>query len=258
MLHLLWLVPLLPLAGFVAADAARPAPRRTARGRHRRRLRRPRGARRHRSSRSSFIVSPPAGHAFHQVLWTWFDVGGLAPAGRLLPRPAGGHASSWSSPSSASSSTSTRPSTWSDDEGYTRFFTYMNLFVGLDAGPGAGRQPAAALPRLGGRRPVQLPADRLLVQGPAQRLRGPQGVHRHPRRRHRPDRRPVPAVHAARHAADPAAAWHAAQRRPGRRARPWPSPPPCCCSAAPSASRRSCRCRPGCRTPWPAPRRSAP
>ena len=31
----------------------------------------------------------------------------------------------------------------------------------------------------------------------------------------------------------------------------------CCCSAARSASRRSCRCRPGCPTRWPARRRSA-
>ena len=27
----------------------------------------------------NFIVSPPAGNAYHQVLWTWLDVAGFAP-----------------------------------------------------------------------------------------------------------------------------------------------------------------------------------
>ena len=54
----------------------------------------------------------------------------------------------------------------------------------LDADPGAGRQPAAAVPGLGRRGAVQLPADRLLVQGPGQRPRGAQGLRRHARRRH--------------------------------------------------------------------------
>ena len=44
----------------------------------------------------------------------------------------------------------------------------------------------------------------------------------------------------------------------GRRDRRWPSPRRCCCWAARWASRRSCRCRPGCPTPWPARRPSAP
>ena len=85
---------------------------------------------------------------------------------------------------------------------------------------------------------------------------GRKALHRHPRRRHCADRRVVPAVHAAAHPADPAAA------RPPRStascpARQWPSPPPCSSSAAPWASRRRCRCRRGCRTRWPARRRSA-
>ena len=49
------------------------------------------------------------------------------------------------------------------DPDYPRFFAYLNLFCGVDAGAGAGRQPAGDVHRLGGRRPLQLPADRLLV-----------------------------------------------------------------------------------------------
>ena len=49
-----------------------------------------------------------------------------------------------------------------------------------------------------------------------------------------------------------------------RAAQHWPmgrpprSRPRCCCWAARWANRRNCRCRRGCRTPWPAPLRSAP
>ena len=94
----------------------------------------------------------------------------------------------------------------------------------FDADPGAGRQPAAALPGLGGRRTLQLPAHLLLAEGPAERVLRPQGIHRHARGRHGDDRRPLPAVHAAAHAADPAAAGgrregvgDGVRRRRGRR-----------------------------------------
>ena len=47
----------------------------------------------------------------------------------------------------------------------------------------------------------------------------------------------------------------------GRSSGPWDrrcrSPRRRCCSAARSANPRNCRCRPGCRTRWPARRRSA-
>ena len=77
----------------------------------------------------SFIASPPSGHAYSQTLWTWMEVAGLK---------------------TGSPSTSTR-SPWSwcfvitfvgflihlysaeymrEEEGYSRFFAYMNLFVG--------------------------------------------------------------------------------------------------------------------------------
>ncbi len=76
----------------------------------------------------SFMVSPPAGHAYRQVLWTWFDTGGLRPqiafyldamtvifvlvitvVGFLILLYSGEFMEA--------------------DEGYTRFFMYMNLFV---------------------------------------------------------------------------------------------------------------------------------
>ena len=144
-----------------------------------------------------------------------------------------------------------------DDEGFTRFFVYMNLFV------------ASML--------VLVLADNLLLlymgwegvglcsylligfwyRDPAERLRRPQGVHRHARRRHGDDRRAVPAVRRPRHPADPAAHAAASQAQWADGLGRGRSPRRCCCWAAPSASPRSCRCRPGCPTPWPAPRRSA-
>ena len=52
----------------------------------------------------------------------------------------------------------------------------------LDAGAGAGRQPAGDVRRLGRRRSVQLPADRLLVHRERQRRRRQEGVHHQPHR----------------------------------------------------------------------------
>ncbi len=76
----------------------------------------------------SFYLSPPAGDAYHQVLWTWMDVDGFAPAigfyldavsviwvlvitfvGFLIHLYSTEH--------------------MEHDEGYTRFFMYLNLFV---------------------------------------------------------------------------------------------------------------------------------
>jgi hypothetical protein len=50
------------------------------------------------------------------------------------------------------------------EEGYSRFFAYTNLFIASMVVPGTGRQPVADVPRLGRRGPVQLPADRFLLQ----------------------------------------------------------------------------------------------
>ena len=144
-----------------------------------------------------------------------------------------------------------------DDEGYSRFFAYMNLFVGSML--------------------ILVLADNLLLlylgwegvglcsylligfwyKDPANGAGGPQGVHRHPRRRHGHGPGAVPPLLPARHARHPGAAMALATGPVGRRLRRgdrWRRP---CSWAAPWASRRSCRSRPGCPTPWPAPRRSA-
>jgi NADH-quinone oxidoreductase subunit L len=127
MLSLLWLIPALPAAGFVLFALL--------------------GRRLGRTGTAwigagsvglsalvallvcgSFIASPPAGDAYHQVLWTWFDVAGFAPTigfyldavsvlwvlvitfvGFLIHLYSTEH--------------------MEHDEGFARFFLYLNLFV---------------------------------------------------------------------------------------------------------------------------------
>ena len=126
-LGLLWLIPALPAAGFVALALLN------------RRLSRRSAAWIGAGSVGlsalvallvcgSFIGSPPAGDAYHQVLWTWFDTGGLAPSiglyldsvsviwvlvitcvGFLIHLYSTEH--------------------MEHDEGFTRFFMELNLFV---------------------------------------------------------------------------------------------------------------------------------
>jgi NADH-quinone oxidoreductase subunit L len=127
MLSLLWLIPALPAAGFVLLMLLN------------RRLGRTGTAVIGAGSAGlaalvaalvcgSFIASPPAGDAYHQVLWTWLDVAGFAPTigfyldavsvvwvlvitgvGFLIHLYSTEH--------------------MEHDEGYTRFFMYLNLFV---------------------------------------------------------------------------------------------------------------------------------
>ena len=52
-----------------------------------------------------------------------------------------------------------------DDEGFTRFFTYMNLFVASMLILVLVRRTFASLPGMGRRGSLQLPANRFLVQG---------------------------------------------------------------------------------------------
>jgi NADH-quinone oxidoreductase subunit L len=76
----------------------------------------------------SFAGSPPAGHAFQQTLWTWMDVGGLRPAIGfyldalslvmiLVVTCVGFLIHVYSSEFMI------------EDDAYSRFFAYMNLFV---------------------------------------------------------------------------------------------------------------------------------
>jgi NADH-quinone oxidoreductase subunit L len=128
MLALLWLVPALPFAGFLILALA--------------------GSRLHRRGVAlvgvgsvglsalltlvlggSFLLSPPAGQAFTQTLWSWIDVAGFRPdiAFRLdalslimilVVTFVGFLIHLYSARFMI------------DEEGYSRFFAYMNLFVG--------------------------------------------------------------------------------------------------------------------------------
>ena len=127
MLHLLWLVPALPLAGFVVLAPAGA------------RLPRPVTAVIGAGSvgaaallailiSTSFAVFPPAGSAYAQVLWQWISVSGFSPAiGFYLDAL-----------SLVMMLVVTFVAFWihlystehmNDEEGYSRFFAYMNLFV---------------------------------------------------------------------------------------------------------------------------------
>jgi NADH-quinone oxidoreductase subunit L len=129
MLEFLWLIPSLPFAGFlILALAGRRLPAKSAAfigvisvgisalvalmiG-------------------YRFITSPPAGNSYTQVLWTWMRVGGFAPEIAFYL--------------DALSLVMILVVTFvsflihlysvefmEDDEGYSRFFAYMNLFVGF-------------------------------------------------------------------------------------------------------------------------------
>lgn len=76
----------------------------------------------------AFIKSPPAGHAYSQVLWTWMQVDGFAPtvgfyldAASLVMIAVVTFVSLLIHIYSVSF--------MADDTGYSRFFAYMNLFV---------------------------------------------------------------------------------------------------------------------------------
>lgn len=126
MLDLLWLVPALPFAGFVTLVLVRPSKLVTAwvgvgsvglsallAG----------------ATAVDFLLEPPAGHVFSQTLWSWIDTAGFHPeitlhldalslivilvvtfVGFLIHLYSAEH--------------------MAGEEGYGRYFAYMNLFVG--------------------------------------------------------------------------------------------------------------------------------
>ena len=139
MLGLLWLVPAIPFASALALAVLRFSQK-------------SRGVDRGRLDRGillvsllvtiSFLSAPPAANAYTQVLWTWFDVGGLRPEIALYLDPLSLimmvvvafvsfliHLYS--------------TEFMSGDEGYGRFFAYMNLFVASHADLASRGQPAA-------------------------------------------------------------------------------------------------------------------
>ena len=127
MLHLLWLIPAFPLASFVVlATLGKRMPRKMVPVF---------GAGSIGLSAVvaflvafSFLTSPPPGNSFTQVLWTWIDVGGFRPdiafyldslsmVMILVVTFVGFLIHFYSS------------EYMGEDEGYSRFFAYMNLFV---------------------------------------------------------------------------------------------------------------------------------
>src|SRR3990170_220940 len=126
MLHVLWLIPFLPLIGFVTLALGG--------GRMGRRALTLVGVAPTAAAAAlavgvgtSFIVSPPWDHSFSQVLWTWVKVGGFAPKIGLHLDPlslvmvlvvtcVGFLILLYST------------EFMREEEGYRRFFAYMNLF----------------------------------------------------------------------------------------------------------------------------------
>ena len=150
-----------------------------------------------------------------------------------------------------------------DDAGYARFFAYLNLFVAAMLMLVLGDSLRPHLRRLGGRRAVPLPADRLLVHRDAERLRRQEGVHHQPHRRLRlPGRRCSSLLPRHRDASPSREITVDGAASPPRLAG-WATSRVAFCGAAAvrrrrAASRRRSRCTSGCPTPWPARRRSRP
>ena len=84
------------------------------------------------------------------------------------------------------------------DEDSARYFAYLNLFMFSMLILVLGDSSCSVLRRLGGRRALLLPADRLLVREERKRRRREEGVHRQPRRRRRLPARPLAALLDAR------------------------------------------------------------
>ena len=251
---LLWLVPALPLAGFLILLLT--------------------GARLPRAAVSAigvgsvaaaaivtvtlarhFLALPPD-TVFHQTLWTIFDLDGLRVDAALrldalslvmtlVVTVVGSLIHLYST------------AYMRDDDGLRRFFAYMNLFVGSMLMLVLADNLLLLYLGLGRRRPVQLPADRLLVSTT------------------RPTVAPRPKAFIVTRIGD--VAWPSAcsccspssarctfQRSSNARRRSWAAGSAVATlAAALVAGRRrrqvgaSCRCRCGCPTPWPARRRSA-
>ena len=86
------------------------------------------------------------------------------------------------------------------DEERVRYFSYLNLFTFFMLLLVLGGSLPLHVRGLGGRRPLLLPADRVLVQEEERLRRGQEGVHREPHRRRGPDPGHGPGVPHLRHA----------------------------------------------------------
>ncbi len=80
------------------------------------------------------------------------------------------------------------------DDGYPRYFAYLNLFVAFMLVLVLGASFPMMFIGWEGRRALLLPPDRLLVQREGQCRRGQEGLHREPDRRLRLPDRDVPGL----------------------------------------------------------------
>ena len=102
------------------------------------------------------------------------------------------------------------------DSEFARYFSYLNLFAAFMLVLVLGVELPGDVRRLGGRRPLLVPADRLLVQEEVGVRRRQEGVRRQSHRRLRVHPRHAGAVHALRHARLPGASprrWRRCRRR---------------------------------------------
>ena len=249
MSHLLTLIVVLPLVGFVLNGGLRQPPRQALR--HRRRLRpADRGV-----PADDQVLPRPAGAGgapLIETAYTWARIGGrsfeiafyfdrLSAVMALIVTGVGSVIHIYSI------------GYMHDDKSYARFFAYLNLFLFFMLLARARPVAAGAVRRLGRRGARVVPADRLLVRGPGQRARRQEGVRHQPHRRRRLPARHVPAVLGVRHARHGQDQRRVHQRRGAGRSRR--ASPASCCSSAPPASRRRFRCTSGCPTRWRARRR---
>ena len=153
-----------------------------------------------------------------RTLYTWMR-GRRLPGGRLVPaRPAvgghdpGGHRRRLPDPRLLDRLHGPRPTATA------RFFAYLNLFMFAMLHAGAGGQLPAAVRRLGRRRAVLLPADRLLVRATGGRGRRQEGLHRQPHRRLRLPARPCCSSSPLSARCD----FRRGASRMAARSRPWP------------------------------------
>ena len=84
------------------------------------------------------------------------------------------------------------------EEGYWRYFAYLNSLPGHDADPDPREQLSRDVHRMGRRRALLVPAHRLLLRDRLRARRRQESVHRQPHRRLRLSRRDVPDVRVLR------------------------------------------------------------
>ena len=181
MLDVIWLIPAFPLAGFLLillfgrrlGDPARAAGHGDGRS--------------PRSSSPSGCLRRPAVDGREErsqveTLFSWMPVGGAAGRHGVPRRPAEHHDVPVRHRRRALIHLYAIGYMHGDPK-FSKFFLYLNLFVLLDADARARREPARHVPRVGGRRHLLVPPDRLLAHPGLGGDGRQEGVRHQPRRR---------------------------------------------------------------------------